>query len=464
MDWRGLKSHLTDLLKKLPVDYADVRIEESEISSLQFRGPEIESVMETISFGGGVRALSNGGWGFASFNSIEDLQSRIDHACEMARVAGQRRNEKVELAPVEPVQDTVEPPEGWNPAGVSLSDKINLFADYNRIILNYGGDIVSSSVGYGDRRTRLLFANSEGTCVDQTKIDLQGGIAAIATRGSDTQAGHVSFGSSADYSVTQGLEDEVTDACETACALLDAQMIQGGDYMVIASPRMAGIFAHEAFGHLSEADDLMEKERMREMMKLGRRFGGEILNIYDTGLTPGARGYLPYDDEGVPASRADLIREGVLVGRLHSRRSAAKMGEEPTGNARALSYRHPPICRMRNTCIGAGEASFEDMLEGVKKGLYVVTPQGGQTDDEMFTFMAGKSYLIEDGEVGPMVKDVTLTGNVFQTLQDIDMVGHDVLEWESAGGCGKGEQSPLPTSEWAPHIRIQNVVVGGESE
>jgi len=462
VDWNSLKSHLSELLKSCPVDYVDIRIQESEKNSFRFRGPELESIEDTISFGGGVRALTNGGWGFASFNSPDQIDDRVKQACDMSKVAGKLRDESVKLADVEPVTDTIQPPTVWDPMTVDLSDKIAKFKEYNSMILEYGEDIISSDVVYGDVRSRTLFINNEGACIDQTKLDLSGAIVAIATRGNDTQVGTVGFGSSTDYGVTQGLENEVNEACETACTLLDAPAPEGGSYTVVASPRMAGIFAHEAFGHLSEADDLMEKPRMRQMMRLGRRFGNETLNIYDTGLTEGARGYMLYDDEGVQTERTDLIREGVLVGRLHSRQSAATMGEDPTGNARALSYRFPPMCRMRNTCIEAGEASFNDMLQGIDKGLYVVTPQGGQTDDEMFTFMAGKSYLIEDGKLGPMIKDVTLTGNVFHTLQNIDMVGRDVLQWETAGGCGKGEQSPLPTSEWAPHIRIQDVVVGGE--
>ena len=462
MDWESLKAHIADLVRDPPADYLEVRVEESEVSSLQFRGPRLESIQNSISFGGCVRALSGGGWGFASFNSMEELDERVQQVCDLAAVAGKHRGEKVELAPVPVVNEVVAGKILKDPTRIGLAEKVSRFSDYNRQVLEFGEDINSSSVAYGDKKTRLLFFNSDGSSIDQVKLDMAGAIVAIATRGDNTQMGRVSFGSSDDYGVTRDLEEDVAEACRTACRMLEAPAAPGGKYTVIAAPEMAGVFAHEAFGHLSEADDLMENERMRSIMKLGRRFGGQILNIYDTGRTRGARGYLPFDDEGVRTQKTDLIREGVLVGRLHSRQSAAKMGEKPTGNARALSYRFPPICRMRNTCIEPGEATFEDMLKGVDRGLYVITPYGGQTDDEMFTFMAGKSFLIEDGKLGPMVRDVTLAGNVFQTLKQIDMVGSELSCRDSAGGCGKGEQSPLPTSMWAPHIRINEVVVGGE--
>src|SRR5690348_2895194 len=115
---------------------------------------------------------------------------------------------------------------------------------------------------------------------------------------------------------------------------------------------MAGVFIHEAFGHLSEADFVYENPQAREMMTLGRRFGRKVLTVGDNGAAPGLRGTMPFDDEGVPTQDSVLIKEGELVGRLHSRETAARMGERPTGNARALSFRHPPIVRMTNTYIG----------------------------------------------------------------------------------------------------------------
>ena len=461
MDWDSIKIHIEELLRRTPADYAEIRMEESETTSFRFRGPKLETVGEGISVGGAIRVLSGRGWGFASFNSPGEIEERLARATRLAELASPRRNRPVKLAPVDPVRQVFHPEISSDPRDIPLERKMRRFEDYNRRMLEAAEEITSTQVVYGDRKTRLVFANNEGTLVDQVKLDIQGALVAMATRGSDTQMGNAYFGSSTDYSVTAGLEEGIDEAVRTAVALLDAPGVPGGRYTVIAAPPMAGVFAHEAFGHLSEADDLMENERMRETMTLGRRFGPEHLNIFDTGDSPGSRGFLKYDDEGVPAKRADLIREGVLVGRLHSRQSAATMGEEPTGSARALDHRFPPMCRMRNTQIGAGDAELEDLFAGVDRGLYVVSPYGGQTDDEMFTFMAGKAYLIEGGQPTELVRDVTLTGNVFHTLTNIDMIDREVGRDESPGGCGKGEQSPLPVGHWSPHIRIRDVTVGG---
>jgi TldD protein len=230
---------------------------------------------------------------------------------------------------------------------------------------------------------------------------------------------------------------------------------------VILDPVLAGVFVHEAFGHLSEADFLYENERMREIMVLGRRFGGPHLNIVDGAAVLGLRGSYKYDDEGTPATKTYLIREGKLVGRLHSRETAAKMNEKPTGNARAISYRFPPIVRMTNTYIEPKSATFDELIHDIKEGIYVKNWYGGTTSMEMFTFSAGEAYMIRNGRVEEMLKPVVLTGNIFTTLKNIDAIGGD-LGWNQGGGCGKEDQSPLPVSNGSPHIRIQNCLVGGQ--
>jgi TldD protein len=197
-------------------------------------------------------------------------------------------------------------------------------------------------------------------------------------------------------------------------------------------------------------------------MVLGRRFGQDILNVFDDGSIPGLRGTHKYDDEGTPTRRADLIKNGILVGRLHSRETAAKMGEAPTGNARAITYRHAPIVRMTNTAIENGTTPFEDLIKDIKLGIYACDAYGGNTELESFSFSSGYAYMIRDGQIAEMVKDVILAGNLFTTLLNIDVIGDDFQWLQDAGGCGKGGQAPLPVAFGAPHVRIQNVVIGGK--
>jgi TldD protein len=252
----------------------------------------------------------------------------------------------------------------------------------------------------------------------------------------------------------------VKEMAQRAVEMLTAPRVKGGEHTVVLDPVLAGVFVHEAFGHLSEADFVYENDRMREIMVLGKEFGGPQLNIVDSASVPDLRGSFKYDDEGTPSTKTYLIREGKLVGRLHSRETAARMNEKPTGNARAINYRFPPIVRMTNTYIEPGEASFEEIIGDIKEGVYAKNWYGGTTSMEMFTFSAGEAYMIRNGKIAETLRPVVLTGNVFTTLKNIDAIGND-LDMNQGGGCGKGGQSPLPVSNGSPHIRIRNCLLGG---
>jgi TldD protein len=285
-------------------------------------------------------------------------------------------------------------------------------------------------------------------------------LTAIAREDNEIQQAGLSLGSSGEFSAVEKLHEKVRELARRAAALLSAPQVKGREYTVILDPILAGVFAHEAFGHLSESDHVYQNENLREIMVLGKRFGGEHLDIIDDPTMPDLRGSYEYDDEGTPARKTYLIREGVLEGRLHSRETAAKMEETATGNARAINYFFPPIVRMSNTFIEPGNASFEQMLGDIKEGVYVKDWYGGTTSLEMFTFSAGEAYMIRQGRLAELLRPVVLTGNVFTTLQNIDAIGDD-LEMNQGGGCGKAGQYPLPVSDGSPHIRIRHCVVGG---
>jgi len=254
------------------------------------------------------------------------------------------------------------------------------------------------------------------------------------------------------------LEDEVIQSAKKAVSLIKAPKITGEKTTVILDQILAGVFVHEAFGHLSEADNVYENNRLKEILKLGKKFGNRDLNITDGAKIPDLRGSYAFDDEGTPSSITPLIREGVLVGRLHSKETAEKMSEKPTGNARAISYGFSPIVRMTNTIIENGENSKEELFEDTKDGLYVKNWYGGMTEHEMFTFASAETYKIKNGKVTETVRPVKLSGNLFKTLKNIDGIAND-LEINQGGGCGKGGQSPLPVSNGSPHIRINKTLV-----
>ncbi|MEA1958740.1 MAG: TldD/PmbA family protein [Chloroflexota bacterium] len=452
----NMRDRLSEALKGQDADYIEIRLEERESTRIQYRGQELEDIGCSSGLGGNVRAFVRGGWGFVSFNDINGLRDKVATAIKQARLVGQ---EARTLAPSALVVDIVAPDIKNDPRTIPLSDKKGLLDDYNDIV--WGTPKIQTSVlGYGDGRQKTTFANSEGSYIEQERVDITFRLMVVARDGGDVQQSSVSLGSKGDFSFMEGLHQQVKDTAGRAVELLAAPTVRGGEYTVVLDPVLAGVFVHEAFGHLSEADFVYENERMKEIMVLGRRFGGGHLNIVDGAAMTGLRGSYKYDDEGVSATKTHLIKEGVLVGRLHSRETAARMNEATTGNARAIDYHNPPIVRMTNTYIEPCTTTFGEMIADIKEGVYARNWYGGMTSMEMFTFSAGEAFMIRNGRVEELMRPVVLTGNVFTTLENLDAIGND-LEMNEGGGCGKGGQSPLPVSNGSPHIRIQKCLVGG---
>ena len=456
-----MRAKIEKALKQSPAEYTEIRIEEVDSAWMHFRGRELDSIGSSKTIGGLVRALTKGGWGCATFNDLTDLEKRVREAAEAARLVGK---EKTQFAEVPPVTDQITVRMKKDFRQVPLSEKKSVMEKYNRVIMDHHEKIESSDVIYRDTFRKVRYANSQGTYIEDERPDLMVRLSATARDGTNVQKGFESVGGGDGFQLTEGLEEKAKTAAQRAIDLLSAPPVTGGKYTVVLDPKLTGVFIHEAFGHLSESDFVYENDRMKEIMVLGKRFGSDILNVIDDGSLAGLRGTHKYDDEGVKTKKNYLIKDGILVGRLHSRETAAKMGEEPSGNARAIAYQHEPIVRMTNTYIDQGKTSFKDMIKDIKLGLYAVNSIGGQTAMEMFTFSAGHGYMIRDGQVAELVRDVVLTGNVFETLMNIDAIGDQIEFSKAGGGCGKGGQMPLPVGLGGPHVRARNIVVGGRQK
>ena len=463
------KSLIVDLLNRYrkQVDFLSIRLENSESTDITIRKDKIDTLSESTSLGGQVRACYRGGWGFSAFNNLESLAARIEEAIACAKIIG---NDETELAPVDPIQTVCTIPlTGTDPKNIELQVKKALCDRYNAMLLSYSDSITTTSVSYSDSSQNVIIATSEGTLIEQSWSDLEMRFSATARNGDTVQTGRETTGSRKGYEDLEDLDQQVTGAAQRAVDALSLPIIKGGTYPVVIDPILTGLFVHEAFGHLSEADMAYENPDLLETMSIGRRFGSEDLQIYD-GAAPNLesngveihRGSYYYDDEGTPATTTQLIKDGVLVGRLHSRETAGKLGEKPTGNARCLSYHYPPIVRMTNTWIGRGKTPVKDLFDDITEGVYARNWLGGMTNGEMFTFSAGEAWMIRNGKLAEPVRDVTLSGNVFKTLDSIEAIGNDFY-WDESGGCGKGGQSGLAVGCGGPSLRIRDVVVGGEA-
>ncbi len=438
-------------------DYIEIRVEEASSTSVRYSGAELEDVGRRTRLGGSVRAMVKGGWGFASFNEIEDLPRFVRAACEQARLVVR---EPTGLARIPPARDRVAAAPAVDPRSIPLGQKQALCERYNNI-LRAAPKIQTTNVMYRDSTVLEHLLTSDGAELVQETCFAGLSVMAIAKDGANVQRAYESVGDVRGYQIVEGLDPACESVARRAAELLSAEPPEAGPRTVVLDPKLCGVFVHEAFGHLSEADFLYENPRLRDLMSIGRRFGPEELSICDDPGLAGEAGYYAYDAEGAPGAKTHLIRDGVLASRLHSRETAAIMGEPPTGNARCLNYSFAPVVRMSNTYMEPRGQSFDDLLDGIESGIYAIGALGGQTDMEMFTFSAEEGYEIRHGKLGRKLRDVVLTGNVFQTLADIEQIGNDFRMHGGLGGCGKGGQSPLRVADGGPSVRIRNVVVGG---
>ncbi len=446
-------------------DYLEVRIENNDTTSIRFMGKKLYSLNQSKSYGGYVRSCYKGAWGFCSFNEVEKLEIYIDKVIEQSDfLANSKRekNQKTVLAPIEPIKNkSLFRLRGKDPSKIPISRKVELFEHYNSLLNSHSDLISTSTARYFEKTQNILFRNSEGTSIEHGWTDMEARFSATSQKDGVVQVAQESLGSRLGFEEIENLDKRITATAKRAVDMLTLKSLKGGTYTVVIDPILTGLFVHEAFGHLSEGDFIFDNPQMQEFMVFGKKFGEKFLNILDGGKIPDHRGSFLYDDEGTPAQNTYLVKEGVLVGRLHSRETAGKLNEKPTGNARCLDYRYPPVVRMTNTWIEPQNNSVEDLISDVKLGIWAGNWLGGQTNGEMFTFASGEAKMIRDGKLAEPVKDVNLTGNVFQTLKDIDGIANDMY-WDESGGCGKAGQSGLPVGVGGPSIRIKNITVPGE--
>jgi len=439
-------------------EYVEIHLEEKEHSQVYYTGKELDSIGVNSSYGGNIRVFHKGGWGFVSFNAPEKILEYAKIAEKQAKLTS---SGKGGLKHPESFKGNALLDMADDPRKIPLEEKHNLVKHYNDILLA-SPKIITTKTGYEDTYMKRYFYDNLGTETIEERIYCGVRFSAYAKDGTNVQMAFDTIGETEGWHIALDHEEEIEKVAKDAVDLLKAEKVDAGKYTVIADPKLAGVFAHEAFGHLSEADHIYENERIKKIMQFGKRFGVNELSIVDDGTIKGKRGYYTYDDEGVPSQKTYLIKDGILVGRLHSKETAYKMGEELTGNARAITYAYPPIVRMSCTYIEPRNKSFEEMISEVDNGIYAIAAIGGMTELEQFTFSSAKAYRIKDGKIAEMLRDVILTGNVFETLLNIDAIGNDQQLFGGLGGCGKGGQMPLPVSDGSPHIRIKNVIIGGE--
>ncbi len=461
-----------DLVLSEGARYADIRIERAHVTAIEVQDGVFREMSYGTDHGMGVRVLYGNSWGFSSSNELSrsKLTETFEDALKIARALSHSPvlgSETITITlaevPVENEHFRLNPE--LNPADVSIEEKKKMIKDAYRAAKEHSPLIKSVSISYLDGYEERVYANTEGTYIVEETPAVFMRVHAVAKRGSLLQEGRESTGAVGGFEVLKGEGDpEVMSlkAADKALRLLDAELPPAGVFTVIMDPKLTGVFMHEALGHAAEADHVLYGESILRD-RLGEEIAYEGLTVADDPTIENSHGYYRYDDEGVRGRRTEVVREGVLVSFLHTRETAGRLDADavPTSNARAASYSEVPLVRMSNTVIEPGDSDFEEMRADIARGIYAKGMRGGQVDTVRgeFQFSAEEAFLIEKGELTKRLKNVSLSGRTLEVLKNIDAVGK-MKGRGSIGFCGKDGQE-VPVSEYAPHIRVKKILVGG---
>jgi len=455
---------MIDKLKKIlalvDADYADLRYDVKKETVIGFNGKELTKVSADSADGYVLRVLWKGGFSCTTFIRPSDSGKAIESALADAKLLSGNTKRPAALAKVPAIKAEFRP-DLSEPAGkISLDEKIGVFRGYNAIPLK-SGRVVSTNLVYNETFRQKYFVSTEGAEICEELETLSFAGSATAKDGSNNQSVLFLIGGSDGFGRMRRREEYFEKTTGTLVDLLSAGEALGRNHNVILDPDLSATFVHESFGHYSEADLVEDVPGLREKMRLGAELGSGMLNICDDPTIPRQLGFYKYDDEGVPARRVQLMKNGVLTGRLHSRRTAAAFGEGPTGHCVAEDYRYQPIVRMGTIMIEPDPSmSFAAMLEKLGDGLYLCGTNGGQTSGENFTFDSAWGYEVKNGRLGRMLKGMNIMGNLFATLKSITAVGNDTVLGEY-GGCGKGQLNRRSCCG-GPHLLINNALIGGK--
>jgi len=456
-------SNINELaVSQFGAEYAETRAQRLHKTMLTLKEGRVEAAKQGIENGVALRVLVKGAWGFASVGSLnaETLESAVCDACKMAKTASSRLKTPIKIAETKTVEDHVQIKPKKNPSAIFIEDKINTALSLNKATLSHDKRVKSCTIDYLDLTGTSYFANSEGTRIEQDKLYVWSRITATASSQGVFTFSREEIGSTAGYEVFDEEPPEVIGekVAKLAIEQLDAKPPKGGRSPVVLGPNVVGVFVHEAFGHLAEADLALSGGVL--MNNLGKKIGSDVVTFYDDGTIPGAFGSFKYDDEGVPTQKTLLTKDGVVTGLLHNRETAEKFDAEPTGNARAENFRVEPIIRMRNTFMAPRDNSLEELVEDVRSGYYFKSFRGGQASlDGTFQVGIQEAYEIVNGEIGDPVRNASISGNTLETLLKVDAVGKDFKLWP--GRCGKGQMAFI--CDGGPHIRVKEVIVGGSA-
>jgi TldD protein len=452
---------------KIGAYFAEVKGEDTKTLNIEAINNEIRTVSEIRNVGIGVRVFYGKSSGFSFSNVLDETNvfRAVDTAMHIARASTKKTLIKFNLVAVNPIEEKKSTTVSKHPHDVSLDYKKDLCLRQCKTAMTISKSIANITSGFGEYHGAIYYANTEGTKVSYEPLLVGLRVSCVAKKGANIVDARDAYGGS--FGLGEFEKEEQTpekmaeNAANWAVEKLKAKPSPAGKFDTLIDPKLAGVLAHESFGHLSEADFVVIGGSPLTG-KIGQTLGTEYVSIIDEGL-PDKGGYkIFFDDEGVPCTRVEILKKGVLKNYLQSRVTAKALKMEPTGNARSQDYSFEPIVRMRNTYFDVGDWKPDEALKELKQGIYAIDTAGGQVEDTgTFLFKAVRGYWVENGELKYPLRDVALTGNILELLKNVDAVCNDLLiSTNPFGGCGKMNQRAF-VGTGGPHIRVKNVLFGG---
>ncbi len=442
--------------------FVDIRIENTVTTILEMTDGVTKRSMASRLKGAGIRAFVDGAWAFAQNTdlTLDGMREVGTSVAKLAIATREKVSEKFEIeGPVFTAKEKMVVKKPFQ--DVSIDDKISFVKQIDKQAREYDERVVNTRTVYGDLWTELFVVNSLGTSIYHENY-LPRIISVVTAReGNNRQRGFLSIGAQGGFEEMEKERPQNlgTEASKLAIDLLSSKAAEGGVYDVVMDPILNGVMVHEAFGHAAEADNWPAHATVLED-KVGECVGPDNLNLSDDPTMPRERGSFSYDWEGTKTRKRHLVKGGILTELLHSLETASRLDMEPNGAARAQSFMYPPLPRMSNTFMEPGDWDKDELIVDTKNGILLCGFNYGYTEPAkgQFMFQANYGYMIQNGEIGQMVRDVSLAGQILEVLPKIDAIAND-FELDS-GTCGKGGQG-VPDMTGGPHARIIQVPVGG---
>jgi len=458
--------------------YADVRFGVIREERAEVRNGVVAGLSDSSSAGFSVRALVNGSWGFASSAAIDETE--IDRvaaqAVMLAKASGTVQTHPITVQPVGKFIDAYATPMQIDPATVSTSDRVKYLLDVEKEIRATAGVAVGRA-WIDVWRTKKCFASTEGSRIEQDLVQCGSALSALAVGSGDVQdrlyPGTAGLYQTGGYEIINNakLLENARRTGEEAVALLTADQSPSGTMDIVLSGDQVSLQIHESIGHALELDRVLGWEAnfsglsFATLDKLNSfRYGSPIVNVACDMTCPKALATEGYDDEGTPARSVDLIRDGILVGYMAGRDTASAAGVALAGCVRAEYWGRLPMIRIGNVNLAPGSATLDELLDGVKQGIYMESNRSWSIDDKRLNFQFGcqLGYEIRNGKKGRLLKNPTYAGMTPAFWAACDAIG-DASTWVAWGtpNCGKGE--PIQTArscQGASPARFRNISVG----